>query len=176
MDHKQAIVNQYDFYQLGFTCYVPLSSEHNMGISTLIKAVKGMVKLPRPVMNDLDQIKFGVVGRPNVGKSSLVNAILKEERVIVGATGGTTRDAIDLPFTYEGKDYLVIDTAGIRKRGKVYEQIEKYSVLRALKAIDRSDVCLLVLDAKMGIIEQDKRIASYILGAGKAVVIVINKW
>ena len=122
------------------------------------------------------KFKFAIIGRPNVGKSSLVNAILNQERVIVSEIEGTTRDAIDSPFTRDGKDYVVIDTAGIRKRGKVYENIEKYSVLRALSAIERADVILFVLDGVSGIREQDKHVAGYAHEAGKPIVIVYNKW
>ena len=121
-------------------------------------------------------IKTAIIGRPNVGKSSLVNALLNEERVIVSDTAGTTRDAIDTPFTYHGQKFTVIDTAGMRKRGKIYERAEKYSLLRSMKAIDRSDVCLLVINAEEGIIEHDKHIAGYAIEAGKAVIIVVNKW
>ena len=117
-----------------------------------------------------------MIGRPNVGKSSLVNAIVGENKVIVSDVAGTTRDAIDTPFTYHGQECVVIDTAGMRKRGKVYENIEKYSLLRSLKAIDRSDVCVIVINAEEGIIEHDKHIAGYALEAGKAVVIAVNKW
>ena len=123
-----------------------------------------------------DIIKFSIIGRPNVGKSSLVNALLNEERVIVSPVAGTTRDAIDTPFKYQGKDFVVIDTAGMRKKGKIYESVEKYSLLRSLKAIDRSDVCVLVINAEEGIIEHDKHIAGYALEAGKAIVIAVNKW
>ncbi|MQI04137.1 GTP-binding protein, partial [Escherichia coli] len=111
----------------------------------------------------------------NVGKSSLVNAILGEDRVIVSNVAGTTRDAIDTEYSYDGQDYVLIDTAGMRKKGKVYESTEKYSVLRALKAIERSNVVLVVIDAEQGIIEQDKRVAGYAHEQGKAVVIVVNK-
>ena len=120
--------------------------------------------------------KFCLIGRPNVGKSSLVNALLKEDRSIVSQIEGTTRDAIDTPFHHEDKDYVVIDTAGIRKRGKVYEAIEKYSVLRAMSAIERSDVVLVVLDGELGIREQDKHVAGYAHEAGKGVILVYNKW
>jgi GTP-binding protein len=121
-------------------------------------------------------LKFSVIGRPNVGKSSLVNAILNEDKLIVSDIANTTRDSVDTQFKYENRDFVVIDTAGIRKSGKVYEDIERYSALRALKAIDRSDVCLIVINAEEGIIEQDKHIAGYALESGKAVVLVVNKW
>ena len=111
-----------------------------------------------------------------LGKSSLVNALLNEERVIVSPVAGTTRDAIDTPFKYQGKDFVVIDTAGMRKKGKIYENVEKYSLLRSLKAIDRSNVCVLVINAEEGIIEHDKHIAGYALDAGKAIIIAVNKW
>ena len=120
--------------------------------------------------------EFLLVGRSNVGKSSLVNALLNEEKAIVSNVAGTTRDAVDTEFRYDGKDYVVIDTAGLRKKGKVYESIEKYSVIRSMKAIERSDVCCIVINAEEGIIEHDKHIASYALEAGKPLVLVVNKW
>ena len=121
-------------------------------------------------------VRFAIIGRPNVGKSSLTNAILNQERVIVSAIEGTTRDAIDTPFKREGRDYVVIDTAGIRKKGKVYENIEKYSVLRAMAAIERADVILMVIDGEAGMREQDKHVAGLAHEAGKGVIIVYNKW
>ncbi|HSI65843.1 MAG TPA: ribosome biogenesis GTPase Der, partial [Planococcus sp. (in: firmicutes)] len=123
-----------------------------------------------------DVIKFSLIGRPNVGKSSLVNAFLGEERVIVSEVAGTTRDAIDTQYEYNDQPYVIIDTAGMRKKGKVYETTEKYSVLRALRAIERSDVVLVVLNAEEGIQEQDKKIAGYAHEAGKGVVLIVNKW
>lgn len=127
--------------------------------------------------NTYDEMtKFAVIGRPNVGKSSLVNAILNQDRVIVSNIEGTTRDAIDTPFKREGKEYVVIDTAGIRKRGKIYENIEKYSVMRAMSAIERSDVILVVIDGELGIREQDKHVAGFAHEAGKGIIIVYNKW
>lgn len=176
IDNKKHLDNIYDFYELGFDEYIPISGEHNLGIGDLLDAVVAHFdESSDPVYAD-NVVKFSVLGRPNVGKSSLVNAILKQNRVIVSDVAGTTRDAIDTPFTNEHGDFVVIDTAGIRKRGKVYENIEKYSVLRAMKAIERSDVCLLVINADEGIIEQDKHIAQYILEANKAIVVVVNKW
>ena len=175
-DSKLAKDNIYNFYELGFENYIPISAEQNDGISDLLDEITANFNTIDLSDYDDNVIKFSVIGRPNVGKSSLVNALLNEERVLVGSTAGTTRDAIDTPFSYHEQDFVVIDTAGMRKKGRIYENVEKYSLLRALKAIDRSDVCLLVIDAKEGIIEHDKHIASYALEAGKAIIIVVNKW
>ncbi len=174
IDSKLAKDNIYDFYELGFDNYINISSEQNEGIYELLLAITSDFKEYEE--DDADVIKFSVIGRPNVGKSSLVNAILNEERVIVSNIAGTTRDAIDTPFTYHNEKFVVIDTAGMRKKGKIYETVEKYSLLRSMKAIDRSDVCLLVIDAETGIIEHDKHIAGYAIEAGKPIVIVVNKW
>ena len=174
IDSKLAKDNIYDFYELGFDNYINISSEQNEGIYELLKEITKDFK--EVIEEDVDSIKFSVIGRPNVGKSSLVNAILNEERVIVSNVAGTTRDAIDTPFTYHNEKFIVIDTAGMRKKGKIYEAVEKYSLLRSMKAIDRSDVCLLVLDAETGIIEHDKHIAGYAIEAGKPIIIVVNKW
>lgn len=173
-DSNKIKETEYEFYELGFEKYFQVSGEHNIGIMELLDEV---VSEFEPVEEEYqDLIKFSVIGRPNVGKSSLVNAILNEDRVIVSDVAGTTRDAIDTVFTYHGEDYVVIDTAGMRKKGKVYEAVEKYSLLRSMKAIDRSDVCCIVINAEEGIIEHDKHIAGYAIDAGKAVVIVVNKW
>ena len=174
IDSKLAKDNIYDFYELGFDNYINISSEQNEGIYELLLAITS--DFNEYEEDDADVIKFSVIGRPNVGKSSLVNAILNEERVIVSNIAGTTRDAIDTPFTYHNEKFVVIDTAGMRKKGKIYETVEKYSLLRSMKAIDRSDVCLLVIDAETGIIEHDKHIAGYAIEAGKPIVIVVNKW
>ena len=174
-DSKESRDNIYDFYVLGFDTFIEISGEQNTGIYDLLDAITEDFNEIEEEPED-PRIKFCVIGRPNVGKSSLVNAILNEERVIVSNVAGTTRDAIDTVFTYHGEEYVVIDTAGMRKRGKVWESVEKYSVLRSLKAIDRSDVCCIVIDANEGIIEHDKHIAGYALEAGKAVVLVVNKW
>lgn len=176
VDNKKAMENIYDFYELGFSHYVPVSGSHNVGIGDLMDTVTSDFDKNLSEEYDSDVIKFCVIGRPNVGKSSLVNAILNEERVIVSDVAGTTRDTVDTEFSYEKRPFVVIDTAGMRKKGKVYESIEKYSLLRSLKAIDRSDVCLVVINAEEGIIEHDKHIASYALEAGKALVLVVNKW
>ncbi|WP_044336305.1 ribosome biogenesis GTPase Der [Rossellomorea aquimaris] len=166
----------YDFYSLGFGEPYPISGSHGLGLGDLLDEVVKNFKHEEEEDYAEDVIKFSLIGRPNVGKSSLVNALLGEERVIVSNVAGTTRDAIDSSYTYDGQDYVIIDTAGMRKKGKVYETTEKYSVLRALRAIERSDVVLSVIDGEEGIIEQDKKIAGYAHDAGRAVVIVVNKW
>ena len=176
VDSKSASLNIYSFYELGFDEYIHISAEQNSGIYNLLDKIVEDFKDVSDIEYDESVIKFSVIGRPNVGKSSLVNALLNEERAIVSNVSGTTRDAVDTPFTYNKRDFVVIDTAGIRKQGKIYENVERYSVLRALKAIDRSDVCLIVLNLEEGIIEMDKHIAGYAIEAGKAVVIVVNKW
>ena len=173
-DTKQFKDHKYDFYELGFENYTEISAEQNNGIEDLLNQITTDFKHREEITDD--SIKFSIIGRPNVGKSSLVNAILNEERVIVSSVAGTTRDAIDTPFVYHEQKFTVIDTAGMRKRGRIYEKAEKYSLLRSLKAIDRSDICVILIDASEGIIEHDKHIASYALEAGKAVIIAVNKW
>ena len=175
IDNKKVIDNIYDFYELGFDNYIQVSGEHGINFSNLLdEVVKDFEKYKEDEESNI--LKFCLIGRPNVGKSSLTNAILNEERVIVSNTPGTTRDSIDTKFRYEHEDYVVIDTAGMRKKGKIYENIEKYSLLRAMKAIERSDVCVIVINAEEGIIEHDKHIAAYALEAGKPMVLVVNKW
>ncbi len=167
--------NIYEFYSLGLGDPIAISGIHGIGIGDLCDAIIDSFD-GEPVNTYEGMISFAVIGRPNVGKSSLVNAILNQQRVIVSNIEGTTRDAIDTPFERDGKHYVVVDTAGIRKKGKVYEEVEKYSVLRAMKAIDKCDVALFVLDATTGITEQDKHVAGYAKEAGKGVIIVYNKW
>ena len=166
----------YDFYTLGMGEPFAISGSHGLGLGDLLDEVAK--NFPKEDEEDYpeDVIKFSLIGRPNVGKSSLVNSFLGEERVIVSEVAGTTRDAVDTQYEYESQPYVIIDTAGMRKKGKVYETTEKYSVLRALRAIERSDVVLVVLNAEEGIQEQDKKIAGYAHEAGKAVIIVVNKW
>ena len=176
VDNKKVSENIYDFYTLGFDNYISVSGEHNIGLSDLLDAITSDFNESLFEESDDNRLKFCVIGRPNVGKSSLINALLNEERVIVSNEAGTTRDAIDTIFTYDKQEYVLIDTAGLRKKGKIYESVEKYSLLRSMQAIDRSDVCLLVINAEEGIVEHDKHIASYALDAGKAIVIVVNKW
>jgi GTP-binding protein len=176
VDNPEMKNDIYDFYSLGFGEPFPISGSHGLGLGDLLDEVVKHFPPEQGDPYDEDVIKFSLIGRPNVGKSSLVNALLGEERVIVSPIAGTTRDAVDTPYRYDGQDYVIIDTAGMRKRGKVYENTEKYSVLRALKAIERSDVVLVVLDGAEGIREQDKKIAGYAHDAGRAIVIVVNKW
>lgn len=166
----------YEFYALGFGDPFPISGAHGTGLGDLLDEVVSHFPTTDQEEED-DSIRFSFIGRPNVGKSSLVNAILGEERVIVSDISGTTRDAIDTRFTSaEGDEFVMADTAGIRKRGKVYENTEKYSVMRAMRAIDDSNVVLMVLNAEEGIREQDKHVAGYAHEAGRAIIIVVNKW
>ncbi len=174
IDNTKREDNLYEFYELGFNDYVTVSAEHNRGFDKLLKMISENIT-PSELVRD-DNLKFCVIGRPNVGKSSLINALVNEDRVIVSDEAGTTRDAIDTKFKYNHEEYTIIDTAGMRKKGRIYENVEKYSLLRSLKAIEESDVCVLVIDATSGIIEHDKHIASYAIDAGKGLVVAINKW
>lgn len=175
IDNVENKNNIYDFYKLGIGEPIAVSGEHGIGIGDILDEI--IKNLPNEEIDKKDDsIKFSVIGRPNVGKSSLVNAILEEERVIVSNIEGTTRDAIDTKFSKDGQNYTIIDTAGLKKKGKIYESIDKYAALRALRAIDESDVCLLVMDAEKGIIEQDKHVVGYAIDSKKAIIIVVNKW
>ena len=174
-DNPEQRTDIYDFYSLGLGDPIPVSGSHGTGMGDLLDAIVGEFG-DKANQHEDGSIRFSVIGRPNVGKSSLVNAILGEQRVIVSNIEGTTRDAIDTTFTNDGQKYTIVDTAGIRRRGKVYEKTEKYSVLRAISAIEESDITLLVLDASTGITTHDKHIAGYALEAGKAVILVVNKW
>ncbi|MCG7406428.1 ribosome biogenesis GTPase Der [Paenibacillus sp. ACRRX] len=176
VDNLNRMDDIYEFYGLGFGDPIPISGSHGTGIGDLLDEMVKNLPEPTEDMYEDDVIKVALIGRPNVGKSSLVNAILGEDRVIVSDIAGTTRDAIDTPFEKDGQKYVIIDTAGMRKRGKVYETTEKYSVMRALKAIERADVVLVVINGEEGIIEQDKHIAGYAHEAGKAALFVVNKW
>ena len=176
IDNEKRKEDIYNYYELGFENIIPISGEHNLGIVTLLEEITRDFKPYNSDIEEDNKIKFCVIGRPNVGKSSLVNAIVGSEKSIVSNIAGTTRDAVDTPFTYDKEEYVIIDTAGIRKSGKIYENIEKYSVIRAMKAIERSNVCVVVINAEEGIIEHDKHIASYALEAGKPIVLVVNKW
>ncbi|MDG0789687.1 ribosome biogenesis GTPase Der [Cohnella ginsengisoli] len=176
VDNLQRMDDIYEFYSLGFGDPIALSGSHGIGIGDLLEACVERLPAGEDQEYDDDVIKVALIGRPNVGKSSLVNAILGEERVIVSEIAGTTRDAIDTPFAKDDQRYVLIDTAGMRKRGKVYETTEKYSVMRSMKAIERADVVLVVINGEEGIIEQDKHIAGYAHEMGKASVFVVNKW
>ena len=176
LDNFKREENIYAYYELGFEEVLPVSGEHSIGLNELLNTITKNFTESTEEEQTEEEIKFCLIGRPNVGKSSLVNALLNEEKVIVSPIAGTTRDAVDTKFTYNKKKYVAIDTAGIRKSGKILERIEKYSVLRSMKAIERSDVCLLVINAEEGIIEHDKHIASYALEEGKPIIIVVNKW
>lgn len=176
VDNDNRMNDVYEFYSLGFGEPIALSGSHGIGIGDLLDAATELLPVIEDDDYDEDVIRVALIGRPNVGKSSLVNALLGEDRVIVSNVAGTTRDAIDTPFEHEGQRYVLIDTAGMRKRGKVYESTEKYSVMRAMKAIERADVVLVLINGEEGIIEQDKHIAGYAHEAGKASVFVVNKW
>ena len=174
LDNNKRFDNLYAFYELGFSCVLGVSAEHNIGFNALLDLI--VEEIPEEVIEEDNTLKFCVIGRPNVGKSSLINALLNEYRVIVSDIAGTTRDAIDTKFKYNHEEFTVIDTAGMRKKGRIYESVEKYSLIRSLKAIERSDVCVVVIDASTGIIEHDKHIISYAIEAGKGIVIAVNKW
>ncbi len=166
----------YDFYEFGLGEPIAISSTNMLGLGDVLDLI--VENFPKDLGEDDDDetIKIAVIGKPNVGKSSLVNALLGEERVIVSEVAGTTRDSIDTPFTHNGDKYVLIDTAGIRRKSKVEETIERYSVIRAISAIERSDVCLLMIDAIEGVTEQDKKIAGIAHEAGKGIIVVVNKW
>lgn len=175
VDNPEMRSDIYDFYSLGLGDPYPVSGAHGVGLGDVLdEAIKHFPDYSQS--EDDGVIRFSLIGRPNVGKSSLTNALLGEDRVIVSNVAGTTRDAIDTHFVANGQKFNMIDTAGMRKRGKVYESTEKYSVMRAMRAIDRSDVVLMVLNAEEGIREYDKRIAGFAHEAGKGVIIVVNKW
>ncbi len=164
-----------DFYRLGLGDPIPVSGEHGVGIGDLLDRI--VANLP-PAKKEKDNhaTTFCIIGQPNVGKSSLVNAILNQERVIVSDISGTTRDSVDTPFVRNGQDYVVVDTAGLKKRGKIYEDIDRYAALRAFRAIERSDIVLFVIDPVEGIREQDKHVVGYATDESKAIIIVVNKW
>ncbi len=166
----------YEFYNLGIGEPMAISSTHGMGLGELLDEVCSHFDAYDDEEDDEDAIKIAVAGKPNAGKSSLVNHILGEERVIVSNVPGTTRDAIDSKFTKDGQKYVIIDTAGMRKRGKIDDNVERYSVVRSLAAIEKSDVCVIMIDAEEGISEQDSKIAGYAHDNGRASIIAVNKW
>ena len=175
IDEGLQAANAAEFYSLGLGEPIPVSGSHGVGIGEVLNRIIDKIDI-EDVENDDDVVTFCLIGRPNVGKSSLTNAILSQERVIVSDISGTTRDSIDTPFNKDGVSYVVIDTAGLKKKGKIYEAIDKYSAIRALKAIERSEIVLLVLDGKVGITEQDKHVIQYATDLHKAIIIVVNKW
>lgn len=176
VDYKNLEDSIYEFYNLGLGTPIPISSEQRLGLGDLLDQVVELFPEKGKRDYDEDVIKVAITGKPNVGKSSIINRTLGEERVIVSDIPGTTRDAIDTYFTLGDKKYVFIDTAGIRKKSKVEEAVERYSVIRALTAVTRSDVCLLVIDAVTGPTEQDTKIAGYIHEEGKGCILVVNKW
>lgn len=166
-----------EFYSFGIADPFPISAAHGYNTGDLLDNIISYLPKPEaPLLEGEGPIRIAVVGRPNVGKSSLVNFLLGDERVIVGTEPGTTRDAVDTPLKWEGKDYILVDTAGIRRKSKVYENIEYYSVMRSLKAIDNANVVLLLLDATEGVTEQDQRIAGYVRDNGNALILLLHKW
>lgn len=175
IDEGLQAANAAEFYSLGLGEPIPVSGSHGVGIGEVLNRIIDKIDI-EDVENNNDVVTFCLIGRPNVGKSSLTNAILSQERVIVSDISGTTRDSIDTPFNKDGVSYVVIDTAGLKKKGKIYEAIDKYSAIRALKAIERSEIVLLVLDGKVGITEQDKHVIQYATDLHKAIIIVVNKW
>lgn len=175
IDNNNLALSISEFYSLGLGEPIPVSGEHGIGIGDILDLIIKNIPEKEDEKYD-DSITFSLIGRPNVGKSSLVNALLNKERVIVSDIVGTTRDSVDTPFTKDGKNYVVIDTAGLKKRGKIYESIDKFSALRALSAIDRSEIVLFVIDASEGILEQDKHVVGYAVEKKKGIIIVVNKW
>ena len=173
-NHRKIPDNFYDFYTLGLGEPIPISSVNMLNLGDVLDDI--VKSFPDNKYEETDDIKVSVIGKPNVGKSSLINALVDDNRVIVSPIAGTTRDAIDTPFEWEGDKYLLIDTAGIRRKSRVNEDIERYSVIRSIAAIERCDVCLLLIDAEEGLTEQDKKIAGEAHEAGKGIVVVVNKW
>lgn len=165
-----------DFYKLGMGEPIPFSAMHGMNVDTVLDEALERIELQDLEDEETEATRIAIVGRPNVGKSSLVNALLGEQRVIVSEISGTTRDSIDTPFTFEGRQYLLVDTAGIRRRSRIKDSVEKYSIIRALRSIDRADVVVMLLDAEDKVTDQDQRIAGYIHEQGKANIIAVNKW
>ena len=174
IDVKDAKDNLYDFYELGFDTYIPISSIHNTGYVELMDTITMTFNEYEEKIDN--RLKISIIGRPNVGKSSLMNALLNEERVVVSNIAGTTRDSIDSVLKYNNEEFILIDTAGMRKKGKVFESVEKYSLFRSLKSIDNSDICLVVINAEEGIKEHDKHIAGYAIERGKGLIFIVNKW
>lgn len=175
IDNVESLSDTTEFYSLGLGDPIACSGSHGIGVGDLLDKIVNL--LPAEEDNEFpDAIAFSFIGRPNVGKSSLTNRLLKEDRVIVKDLAGTTRDSIDTPFSEDGQNYVAIDTAGLVKKGRIYEAVDKYAALRALAAIDRSQVAVLVIDASTGVIDQDRHVCGYALDAKKGIVVVVNKW
>lgn len=168
--------NVFEFYNLGLGDPIAISGQQALGIGDLLDEVVKLFPKEKKDITEEEKLKIAVIGKPNAGKSTLINKLLGEDRVIVSDIPGTTRDAIDTPFKYKGEDYILIDTAGVRRKSKITENIEKYSVIRSFTGIERSDVCLIIIDAEQGITEQDTKIAGYAHEEGKASIIIVNKW
>jgi len=165
-----------EFYALGIDVLHPVSAAHGRGMDDLLQAVQSLLPPVAAPVPHGDEIRLAVIGRPNVGKSSIVNKLLGFERMVANPLAGTTRDSVDTPFTYNRRNYVLIDTAGIRRKGKVSQSLEKYSVVQALKAMDRADIVLVVIDAEEGVTDQDVTVAGYAYEKGRAVILVVNKW
>jgi GTP-binding protein len=165
-----------EFYALGVSELHAVSAEHRLGVRDLVDEILALLPEQASAEEDVSETRMAIIGRPNVGKSSLVNRLLGYERVVANPTAGTTRDSVDTPFTYNERRYVLIDTAGIRRKGKVSQKLEKYSVIQALKALERAHIAIVVIDAAEGITDQDLTIAGYAHERGRAVVLVVNKW
>lgn len=175
VDNLDRLADAQEFYSLGLGDPLPVSGAHGIGVGDLLDKIISLLPEKEEKLYE-NAISFSLIGRPNVGKSSLTNALLGDNRVIVNSLAGTTRDSIDTPFSSNGRDYVAIDTAGLVKKGKIYESIDKYAAIRALDAIDRSNIAVLVLDASTGILDQDRHVCGYALEAKKGIVVVVNKW
>jgi GTP-binding protein len=165
-----------EFYRFGMDAVYPISAAHGYGVRSLMNDLIRDLAVPEPEGSDADQIRVAILGRPNVGKSSLINRILGSDRLVVSELPGTTRDSVDIRFSYQGKDYLLIDTAGIRRKARVKEKIEKFSMIKALRSLERCHVAAVLLDASEGVLEQDARISGYAFERGRGVVLAVNKW
>jgi len=176
VDGPRDEANAAEFYALGFEDLICISAEHGHGMSELAGRLEDLLPENKKAESDQPETRLAIIGRPNVGKSSLVNRILGYERVVANPMAGTTRDSVDTPFTYNRKPYLMIDTAGIRRKGRVSQKLEKFSVVQALKAMERAHVVLMVVDAREGVTDQDLTIAGYAEEKGRAIILVVNKW
>lgn len=173
---KKMEADVYEFYNLGIGDPIPVSASNHQGVGDLLEAVSNHFKKDGSESDDDDRPRIAIVGRPNVGKSSIVNRLVGEKRVIVSDIAGTTRDAIDTPLKRNGREYILIDTAGLRRKSKIHEDLERYSIIRTVTAVERADVVVMVIDAAEGVAEQDAKIAGIAHERGKGVIIAVNKW